>query len=263
MLIIQPIGGLCNRMRAINSAWMLAKDRGDSLTVIWNINQELGAPFEALFEPSPKFHVINIHSKWNPKKLFLQTTSRFVNNEEIKAHKGDGLLDEAFRVSLPSRVYISTEEHFYPCHSYELFTPVPSIQQKIRQMTRDYSSHPVGVHIRRTDNLPSIGKSSTEAFIDSMDKELKEHPDTIFYLATDDRTEESRLRDAFGDLILSNKDRDLSRNSTAGIRDAMIDLYALASTKKIIGSYFSSFTDIAADMHGIPKVIAGEENENS
>ena len=259
MLIIQPIGGLCNRMRAINSAWMLAKDRGDKLTVIWNVNHELGAPFETLFEPSPQFRVINIHSKWNLRKLFLQSTSRFVNNEEIKAHKGDGLLDEAFRSSLPSKVYISTEEHFYPCHSYELFTPIPSIQQKIQQMTRDYTSHAVGVHIRRTDNLPAIGKSSTEAFLASMDKELKEYPDTIFYLATDDREEEARLREAFGDLILSNRDRDLSRDSTTGIQDAMIDLYALASTKKIIGSYFSSFTDIAADMHGIPKVIAGED----
>ena len=125
-------------------------------------------------------------------------------------------------------------------------------------MTRDFSAHPVGVHIRRTDNLPAIGKSSTEAFISSMDQELETHPDTVFYLATDDREEEAALREAFGDLILSNKDRDLSRDSISGIQDAMIDLYSLASTQKIIGSYFSSFTDIAADMHGIPKVIAGE-----
>ena len=31
MLIIQPIGGLCNRMRAINSAYMLAKERKEKL----------------------------------------------------------------------------------------------------------------------------------------------------------------------------------------------------------------------------------------
>lgn len=258
MVIIQPIGGLCNRIRAINSAWMLSKERGVKLTVIWNINHELGCPFEELFEPTKAFRVINIRSKWNLSKIFLQATSRFINNDEIRSHKGDGLLDEAYRKALPSKVYIATEEHFYPCHSYELFTPIPSIQKRIREMTRDFGPHAVGVHIRRTDNKPAIGKSSTEAFIASMDAELKEHPDTVFYLATDDRNEEATLREAFGDLIISNKDRDLSRDSISGIQDAMVDLYALASTKKIIGSYFSSFTDIAADMHKIPKIIAGE-----
>lgn len=259
MLIIQPIGGLCNRIRAINSAWMLAKERGDKLTVIWNVNHELGCPFEELFESNSNFKVINIHSKWNLRKLFLQTTSHFINNEEIKNNKADGLLFEDYRKALPSKIYIATEEHFYPCHSYELFTPIPSIQKRIQEMTRDFSSHTVGVHIRRTDNIPAIGKSSTEAFIASMDAELKAHPDTVFYLATDDRDEEARLREAFGDLIISNKDRDLSRDSVSGIQDAMIDLYSLSSTTKIIGSYFSSFTDIAADMHQIPKMIAGEE----
>lgn len=258
MLIIQPIGGLCNRIRAINSAWMLAKERKDSLTVIWNVNHELGCPFEELFEPNPNFKVIDIHSKWNLRKLVLQTTSQFISNQDINQNKTDGLLNETYRKSLSKRIYIATEEHFYPCGSYELFTPIPSIQKRIQEMTRDFGSHAVGVHIRRTDNMPAIGKSSTEAFISSMDAELKEHPDTVFYLATDDRKEEYTLREAFGDLIISNKDRDLSRDSISGIQDAMIDLYSLAATKKIIGSYFSSFTDIAADMHKIPKIIAGE-----
>lgn len=258
MLIIQPIGGLCNRIRAINSAWMLAQERGDTLTVIWNVNQELGCPFERLFEPNPAFRVINIRSKWDPRKLYLQTSSHFIPNEEIRAHKGDGLLEEAYRKALPDKIYIATEEHFYPCHSYELFTPIPAIQKRIQEMTRDFSSHTVGVHIRRTDNKPAIGKSSTEAFVASMDAELAANEDTVFYLATDDREEEECLRDYFGGVIFSNEDRDLSRDSVSGIQDAMVDLYALASTHKIIGSYFSSFTDIAADMHGIPKIIAGE-----
>ena len=115
------------------------------------------------------------------------------------------------------------------------------------------------MHIRRTDNLPAIGKSSTGHFILSMKKELEADPETVFYLATDDLSEEEKLREAFPGKIISNRERDLSRNSIAGIQDAMLDLYCLASTRKIIGSYFSSFTDIAADMRQIPKVIAGEE----
>jgi len=91
-----------------------------------------------------------------------------------------------------------------------------------------------------------------------MKKELEADPDTMFYLATDDKQEEAALREVFPNRILSNEDRCLRRDSVDGMHDALLDLYCLASTRKIIGSYFSSFTDIAADMHKIPKVIAGE-----
>ena len=37
------------------------------------------------------------------------------------------------------------------------------------------------------------------------------------------------------------------------------DLFSLAATDKILGSYWSSFTDVAASMRGIPKVIVGED----
>ena len=107
--------------------------------------------------------------------------------------------------------------------------------------------------------MPSKDKSSTDAFITSMEAVLKKDPDATFYLATDDMNEEARLRERFGDKIISNKNRDLSRASVNGIRDALIDLFCLSRTSAIIGSYFSSFTDTAAAMHGIPLTIAGEQ----
>lgn len=257
MIIIQPIGGLCNRMRAINSAYMLAKERGDSLTVIWFNNPELNCPFHELFLPNANLKVVDIYSKWNLKKLWYQLCFSFVSNEAIKTHKGDGLLDEAYRKGLPKNIYIATEEHFYPCHEYDLFIPTKVLQAQINKLTHAFGSHPVGVHIRRTDNKPAIDKSSTNAFVQAMKKELEAFPDTMFYLATDDLSEEEQLREIFPDRIISNENRDLSRNSVSGIKDALVDLWCLSNTAMIIGSYFSSFTDIAADLKGIPKIIAG------
>ena len=262
MLIIQPIGGLCNRMRAINSAYMLAKERNEKLIVIWFVNHELGCPFEELFKKTDELKVINIRSKWNIQKMWYQLTSHFVNNETIRQHKGDGLLADTYRHSLPKKVYIATEEHFYPCHDYHLFIPTTEIQKRIDDMQTKLGTHAVGVHIRRTDNMPAIGKSSTDAFIRAMEKEIAVNADTCFYLATDDLSEESALRKYFGDRIISNETRDLSRDSISGIKDAMLDLFSLSNTSKIIGSYFSSFTDIAADMHDIEKIVAmNEENQ--
>lgn len=261
MLIIQPIGGLCNRMRAINSARILAGKRHEKLTVIWFVNPELGCPFEKIFKPTDQFKVINIYSKWNLRKMWLQLSSMafgsFVGNDGIRSHKGDGTLEEAFENSLKKKTYIATEEHFYPCHDYSAFVPTEEVLSRIEAKKQELGTHSVGVHIRRTDNMPAIGKSSTDSFIASMKKELETDAETMFYLATDDLSEEAKLRECFPGKIISNEDRDLSRNSIAGIQDAMLDLYCLAATKKIIGSYFSSFTDIAADMHQIPKIIAG------
>lgn len=262
MLIIQPVGGLCNRMRSINSARVLAQKRGEKLTVIWFVNPELGCPFERIFEPTDAFKVINIRSKWDIRKMFLQISAMlfgsFADNPVIRKHKGDGNLDEAFEASLKKLTYIATEEHFYECHDYTPFVPAKEIAEKIKQKQEELGAHAIGVHIRRTDNKPAIGKSSTDAFCKSMKEALASDPETMFYLATDDLSEEEHLRNEFPGKIISNQNRDLSRDSIAGIQDAMLDLYCLAATNQIIGSFFSSFTDIAADMHQIPKKIAGE-----
>ena len=61
MIIIQPSGGLCNRMRVINSGWKLARERHDQLKVLWNCNAELNCPFESLFQPVKEFKITSIH----------------------------------------------------------------------------------------------------------------------------------------------------------------------------------------------------------
>ncbi len=259
MLIIQPIGGLCNRMRAINSALVLAKKQGKKLKVIWNVNAELGCPFEELFESTDAFSVMNIYSKWNLRKLFFQFTRKRIGNDEIRANRNPNGLTEEFQQTLNQPLYIATEEHFFECHDYSSFVPTEEIQNRIQALTSSYGSHNVGVHIRRTDNKPAIGKSSTQSFIQSMEREISLYPDTKFYLATDDLSEEANLRRLFPGRIISNETRDLSRDSVTGIKDALLDLMCLAHTDKIIGSYFSSFTDIAADWNQIPKCVAGED----
>ena len=260
MIIIQPSGGLCNRMRVINSGWRLTRERQEKLFVLWNCNPELNCPFDALFRPLKEFKIASIHSVADPRKLFYQKTARsYLTNEELIAHRNqDGCLDRDYAVGLKSNLYIFTWEWFYPSEDYHLFVPTEALQTQIDEMTARFGHSCVGVHIRRTDNQPAIGKSSTDAFLDSMRREISADPDTMFYLATDDMKEEARLREVFPDRILSNQNRCLRRDNRDGIQDALLDLYCLAATRKIIGSYFSSFTDIAADMHKIPLSIAGE-----
>ena len=173
MIIIQPSGGLCNRIRSINSAATLARKKGVPLKVLWLNAPELNCPFEELFLPTDEFELINIHSLNNPKKLFLQLTARQrFNNEDILKNKTGDMLNEDFYEKLSDSVYIFTWEQFYPTEDYHLFRPTPQIQEKINAITADFSSHMIGVHIRRTDNVTAIGKSGTDAFIRAMKAEI-------------------------------------------------------------------------------------------
>lgn len=260
MIIIQPSGGLCNRMRVINSAYVLAEKRNEELVVLWYTCDELNCTFENLFLPTTEIKLINICSLLDLRKLYYQFTSlQHFSNDDIVNNKTNGILHSDFEYALKNRIYISTWEHFYPPKHYDLFVPTENLQKRIDAITGNFGSHCVGVHIRRTDNIPSKDKSSTNQFITAMEQEIQADANVMFYLATDDKTEEAALRNHFSDRILSNKGRVLDRNSTQGIQDAVIDLFCLSRTDKILGSFYSSFTDIAADLQHIPKIIVGDD----
>lgn len=259
MIIIQPSGGLCNRMRVISSAYILAQKKNCKLLVLWKMCDELNCPFEELFLPPKEFTIINFKSNFNMKKLFYQFSAkqRF-NNTDIENNKTDGVLHNDFFEKLASSVYISTWEHFYPAKDYHVFEPTNALKKRIGNITDTFGPHCVGVHIRRTDHTWAIANSKSDEFSIAIREELEKFPDAKFYVATDDMKEEERLRKEFGNAILSNTTKTLARDSVEGMHDALIDLFCLSLTTKIFGSYYSSFTDIAADMQGIEKIVIGK-----
>ena len=262
MVIIQPSGGLCNRMRVINSSLELAKRKNAKLLVLWYIADELNAPFESLFQPVEEFKVINFTSLKDLRKLWYQLTARTrVSNADIENNTTNGTLNQDFFDSIKLPAYIFTWEHFYDAdENFKLFKPTGELQRRIDEVTKHFTEDMVSVHIRRTDQVVSIAHSKTENFIELMNREIEENPEVKFFLATDDKEEESLLRKTFPGRIVSNENRTLRRDSLDGMYDALLDLYCLAACKKIIGSYFSSFTDTAASLGGIPKLIAGIDN---
>ena len=262
MVIIQPSGGLCNRMRVINSSLELAKRKNAKLLVLWYVADELNAPFESLFQPVEKFKVINFTSLKDLRKLWYQLTARTrVSNADIENNTTNGTLNQDFFDSIKLPAYIFTWEHFYDAdENFKLFKPTGELQRRIDEVTKHFTEDMVSVHIRRTDQVVSIAHSKTENFIELMNREIEANPEVKFFLATDDKEEESLLRKTFPGRIVSNENRTLRRDSLDGMYDALLDLYCLAACKKIIGSYFSSFTDTAASLGGIPKLIAGIDN---
>ena len=117
-------------------------------------------------------------------------------------------------------------------------------------------SHLIGVHIRRGDNSLAIDSSPVELFVSFMDNALRVNSSTCFYVATDDDSIETMLRARYGPQRISTQGlsaaRRADRATPDGIRCALVDLLALARCDVVVGTYYSSFSTLAATWHGVP-----------
>jgi hypothetical protein len=256
MILFEPAGGICNRLRAMVSAQRLALDCRSSLIILWRKDHHLSASFDDLFvKPREVRMVLTVGSDFLYKITNAVICRIFKNRleqttvETMNRANSDYVLYAATR-----NVFIRTYSRFHCESDFSLIKPIPEIVSVVDGYNFDRLGV-VGVHIRRTDNQRSSTLSPTELFIEAMRAELAENPSTTFFVATDSPDEERQLQQIFPGRIIVHTKSSLDRNDPRAIRDAMIDLYCLARCRKLIGSYWSSFTDTAASIGGMPLQI--------
>ena len=169
----------------------------------------------------------------------------------------DGLIDPATR----ARLFPNFESEYQA--SLKEWRPVPSIRAEVEGLAAGFGPHTVGVHIRRGDAWKGGGRlasesmrSSDAAFIAYMEAELVAEPRTNFFLATDCAATEERFRERYGEAAVMVNDNkrfvpSLPDRPKDNQRDAVIDMFTLARTRKILGNNKSSFSRMAADIGGI------------
>lgn len=165
-------------------------------------------------------------------------------------NKGDG---DIFKILMDVDDILLASQHSM-CEHYplnEIFMPIEAIRNKIDNCTSKFEGkNVVGFHIRGTDNEKAKAESTLDKFISRMDKEIAKDKDVKFFLATDEQKAKDLLLKRYGERIIYNKNV-LKRDSVKGMQDAAVDLYCLSKTSKIIGSYWSSYSEIAAEIGGI------------
>lgn len=82
--------------------------------------------------------------------------------------------------------------------------------------------------------------------------------DVSIYLATDDESVKQELKKRYGKRLIYVKDK-ADHSSIAGIQGGIVDMYVLARTQKIFGSFHSSFSELAAQIGNIPLEIIKKE----
>ena len=213
-IVLVPLGGLCNRLRAIQSAIALAQDMQAPLRIVWLRDSGLNARFTDLFEPLtsqvlpagrriplslsdssdvfryavPTRYNLRLPLLWQRLAFDVRLSEAYLcqllKHPSYKEHPL-----ETLRPRLRGKVLIHTGLGFYPSDDTllpHLFVPSDDVQTLLASRLPLLTPHTVGLHIRRTDNQMSVLHSPLTAFESAMAADIARDPETVFYLATDD-----------------------------------------------------------------------------
>jgi len=261
-IIIQPNGGLANRMRVIASGLWLQRILDRKILCVWHENQSLGAQFHDLFEDieeiifNPQMGLYKYIRDPSEVIWWKKMISRIINKYEgIDLVVNDNYIEKMIHTRKVEIIEIARQNryiYFNTCYEFggnftevNRFIPVQIIRDKIDQVCERFTAHTVGIHIRRTDNIVSIEYSPIELFEQQMNFEIAQNEQVNFFLSTDDLVVEKYFLNKFGSRIITHQ-KELSRQSIVGIQDAIVDMYCLAKTLRIFGSYWSSFNYMAS-----------------
>jgi hypothetical protein len=276
-IILIPTSGLANRLRIMAASIKLARESDKKLSIYWDNNVGLRAEFNDLFEDIKEIPVRSIPLKYkiwikmspyssklmglnhwylrlfNFDFIFLDRMAELVWHNKLNLQRE---VDSAKKVLICS----GQEINYFNLEDYKLFVPKAVLKSKIDTISRQFTAHTIGVHIRGTDNEISKKHSPLSVFIEKMKDEISWNSEVIFFVATDDEKYQNELLKKFGCEKILFHDKVFGRSVTQGIKDAVVDLFCLSRTSKILGSYFSSFSQIAGRLGNIPvEVLKVEE----
>jgi hypothetical protein len=138
---------------------------------------------------------------------------------------------------------------------FRRWRPVEPIRRIVDELAAELDSRTIGVHVRRGDATNNhFRQSSDAAFFARMDELLRREPGTAFFLATDSADTDARFRDRYGSVLRTNPAKrfvpSVIDHPKENQRDAVVDLFTLARTQRVLGTCYSSFSKAAADLGG-------------
>lgn len=278
-LVVRPINGIGNRMRAIASADAFARRHGLALSLCWEPSHGFSdVAFEDLFANRiPRLAPADVEAlaavgtprlsdwcRWQPGEL--RAAPAFDPTSALARIRADGLIyDQAFMDLFSLLARLATRgvvrEGRAVRRAYRRFRVAPPIAQAAERFAREHfgARHVVGVHIRRGDAFrgPIAGQfaaSTDAAFAAAMDQALESTRDVCFFLATDDPEILVHFEKRYPGRTLAIRKEFVASEvdaPKAGQVEAVLELALLAKTRWVLGTQGSTFGRGAARMGGI------------
>ncbi|NLG05625.1 MAG: hypothetical protein GX567_17645 [Clostridia bacterium] len=292
MIVVVPTSGLCSRIYVLADAYELAKRYHKKLIILWIRTADCNCDYESVFSKEQFSDITcEVYQFQNYSTNLRKRTDTDFTTMVVEDAK-EILLRLRFMVSFYPKKWLyrlrcSVKKNSYRDYNIAFRTELAShnncfieaycgiqheknlrsiqINEEAVKEADSIMEHVIrpcyGIHIRRTDHGPAKKYSTTDSFIEVMNGLLDKDPDTHFYLATDDWSEQEKLVELFGDHILMQEQKVLSRSSEEGMHSSLIDMLCLSKTNAIIGSYTSVFSEFSAQYGGISlKIIKPTDN---
>ena len=265
-ITIVPVSGLGNRMRVVASAVKVAGDMNVPVRVVWQPAWDCRAGFDDLFQPLSFANVSLCRGNFmdtpatKDNLLLPMLLRKTCYQAEYRCFRPSETVSLQSLIGRGHSFYMDTcyalcnysHEHLRKC-----FRLRPELERQVEDTVSGFSSRTLGVHIRRSDNKLAIKYSPLAAFRQRIDALLDSGEVEQLFLSTDDDRVRDFFRKTYGRLLMTRRVV-LDRNALQGIRDAVIDLWCLSHTGRLLGSYYSSFSETAAELSDIPFEVITE-----
>lgn len=290
LLFVHAMHGLGNRMRAIGSALAFARNTRRVPVIIWESDAHIAAEFDALFNVSDLVLVKRFIPKWPFKDLHEYDASwnefKFYNYMEMEegAKKGEVIKNEPEKHMYYKGAYImeAPDYSWWEAENEELkkLRPIRIVEENLGKLEEQGLSNAIGVHIRNRTLAKDIKNvdfndeygseaaakmehwrtmSSYNTFLSEMARILREEDKSAkFYIATDTFEILAIMNEQFPGRILCTERKCDDRDSEC-VKYAVIDMYALSRTKRLLGSNWSSYTEMAERLGGLKASLAGQD----
>lgn len=268
MITLIPYAGLANRIRCVCSVHRFCKENNIDFKICWTKEKSFNASFQSIFETenldfivddnailnnilylSPLGHKYSLASLFAPvfsKKVYTNLLPPELINDSNKLSCSINGIDKDI-----DNIIISYSILYKSTPVDNIFVPIKAIRDIINSNCEKFTDNVIGLHIRRTDHVISKNATSIDYFEGKVNDLIDEHSDLRIFLCTDDTYVKGRFLKKYGHHIITY-DSVLNRTSYEGIRDAVVELWTLAHTNEIYGSFGSSFSKMAARIYNKP-----------
>ena len=262
-------GGLSNRMKSLVSCIKLAEESNNKYAVKWDIvndykkdNHLLNCSFNKLFINDIEIieieknniiydnHCLSISDNDNIPHNFNNFDSKLKSRKFTKNDKFNRNIDFMYN-DIHINVKIKYIKYF------KILKLHPILEENINEFSKNFNEKTISVHIRSWNRNNESKRSrlyDLNKYIDIMNK----YPTNNFYLSSDSQNVLNELKEIYKERIYiypRKTSLDNSRDFPEGIQEDLIELYLLSKNKIIIGSHFSTFTEVAWWLAECPKDI--------
>lgn len=218
-IVIQPRGGLCNRLRFIFSFIKKLKDENEYnntlIFVVWRVDSSCNDYFLNYFKPMNNIVFLNNNlNELNIYKCGCKVFSKYKSSNYLILKK------------------LKLKEEIY---------------NKIYNTIKDLENNYISCHIRRTDLNYFLEKNNKKDKIyqdEDYVKFIKKNRGYHVYIATDNlKTQQYFSKNIKRTKFYEKIEKDKRGLRKTSLEHAVVDLFVCALSYEFMGSYFSSYTD--------------------